>query len=215
MPIFHYRNSNELVKTTYEGAVIEVRNYTARRNMSDTMDYTDFRTVDCTDALVWLGEIGRPYGNEWLPVRTLEYYEQFVWVDCSNHFSWRTDGYLRPEVDASPAAQPLMFANLLAWRQHVLAETKRKTLEADQLKADLEEKELKKKQADEAAELAARHLLETYAPPKGTMVTVNDITGNVFWSGVKKYRGKWKTTVGVKDRHGNAHWIDISHWVKK
>jgi hypothetical protein len=47
--------------TLYVGRVVQVRNYVATRNHSDTLDYTDMRSTDVTEALVYVGRTGPKY----------------------------------------------------------------------------------------------------------------------------------------------------------
>jgi hypothetical protein len=221
MPINTYTHGADrykfdaLTKSEYVGHVLEVKTTRETRNMSDTLDYSDYRTVDCISALVWLGEVGHPHGNEYIEARPLEFWEQFTWIDCSNHFADRSSCIFLPEVDASPhdGANPLMWTNYLAWVSHKTAEEKRKTTERLREMQEREEA-LRTAQATEAAaQAAAQALLDKYCPPRGTSVTIDNISGQVFWSGVKKYRGRWRSTVGVKDKSGTAHWIDISKFM--
>lgn len=217
-----YSGSVSEVEDIHVGRVIEVRRYRDHRNMSDTMDYTDWQTVDCCDALVWLGPEGHPGNYQWNPRRPLEFHEQFMWVDCSNHFSDRVGFVLSPEVDADPrkGGDPLMWANLIAWRSHQEAVKAELIAQRDatararheQLKAEAEVKRIKEEKIAEA-KVEAERLLRIYAPPKGTLVTVGEVIGHVFWSGTKFYRGAWRSTVGVKDKYGTAHWIDIKAWM--
>jgi hypothetical protein len=205
----------------YAGRVIEIRRYRDHRNLSDTMDYNDWRTVDCCDALVWLGVEGHPGDYEWNPRRPLEFHEQFKWVDCSNHFSDRCGYSVHPEVDVHPGSgEPIMWANLIAWRGH--QEARQRELVAQREAADIERREqfnaqlaaeATRKQKVEEEKSAAEQLLRVYAPAKGTSVTVDGVTGQVFWTGVKYYRSKWRSTVGVKDKYGTASWIDISKFM--
>lgn len=219
MPIFTYtkntenRNFDVLSLVEYAGCVIEVRTYQATRNMSDTMDYTDFRTVNCTDALVWLGPFNHPHGNKYTPARELEFFEQFVYIDCSNHFSDRDFQYLKAEADATKEGSPLLWANYLAWKAHKEAEANRLLLEQKMEREAREASRLaaEKKDADQKAEVET--LLRDYSPTKGTTVTIDGVTGEVFWKGVKKYRGRWRATVGIRDSRGVAHWIDIGKFV--
>lgn len=206
----------------YVGRVIEVRRYSDSRNMSDTMDYSDWRTVDCCDALVWLGEEGHPGGHEWNPRRPLEFHEQFMWVDCSNHFSDRVGFVLIPEVDADPrkGGDPLMWVNLIAWRSHQDGIHREKVLQKEAIEAERRKALDAQRAADEArakkleeGKATAESLLRIYAPAKGAVVTLPSVTGTVFWTGVKMYRGAWRSTVGVKDKYGTAHWIDIGQFM--
>ena len=191
--------------------------------MSDTLDYTDWRTVDCCDALVWLGVEGHPGNYEWNPSRPLEFHEQFMWVDCSNHFSDRCGYTLHPEADAwtsESRGDPLMWANLLAWRGHQEALRKEKIAQKEAADAERRERfnaqlavDSARKQAMEERKAEAESLLRIWAPSKGTVVTLPHMTGTVFWMGVKMFRGAWRSTVGVKDGQGNAHWIDIKEFM--
>jgi hypothetical protein len=113
-----------------------------------------------------------------------------------------------------------MWANLLAWRGH--QEALRKEKVAQKEAADVERRErfnaqlaadAARKQAVEEKKAAAESLLRIYAPVKGTEVTLEGLTGTVFWTGVKMFRGAWRSTVGVKDGYGTAHWIDISKFM--
>lgn len=215
--------AGEVVQDTeFAGRVIEVERFRDRRNMSDTLDYSDWRTVDCVRALVWLGPVGKPNNQYWTTPRPLEFHEQFIWVDCSNHFSDQMGYTLHPEVDADPlkGGDPLMWANLLAWRSHQeglkreaeaqrRAEHERRVLHEEKLAAD----KLRREQAMAEGKAQAESLLRIWAPSKGTEVTLEGLTGTVFWTGVKHYRGAWRSTVGVKDKYGTAHWIDIKKFM--
>jgi hypothetical protein len=230
MAIVKHDTHTKKTVTFFEGRVLEVKKYTARRNMSDTLDYTDVRDVECVDALVWLGAHGVPpylwnnctlarmpdehspsYGPQ---PRALEFYEQFAWVDCSNHFSWRGDAIRTPTVDADlHNGDPLMWANYIAWKSHQAAETQRLVAEA---RARHDERlayqaaEAEKAAAREAKDLAlkagAEKLLATVV--KGNTYTVDGFTGKAFWLGAKKYRGKWQARVGLKDSRGTVLWTD-------
>ena len=83
------------VNTKHAGRVIRVFEYEARRNMSDTLDYSDWRTVDCVEATVYLGRV-REDGTE-IPLE-----DRFLDIDCSNHFTWRGAEHRTPAVDAIP-----------------------------------------------------------------------------------------------------------------
>lgn len=55
-----YNNVLELA-TLYAGRTVEVRTYEATRNHSDTLDYSDFRTTNVTEALVYIGRRAPEY----------------------------------------------------------------------------------------------------------------------------------------------------------
>ena len=218
--------------TVFEGRVLKVEKVTETRNWSDTLDYTDNRSTECTYALVWLGTHGvRPYAwggrtttrveHRHAPADDLEYWEQFAWVDCTNLFTWRGSPHLEPTVDAEMGTgDPLMWVNYLAWQGHLkgLAEKAARDAEAERLKRAEEAKvEAAKKAARQAKSDAEKALVEAkmvHTPEKGTECTVDGFTGKVFWKGVKLYRNKWRGTVGLKDAKGAVAWIDVGHWVK-
>ena len=219
----------------FEGRVLKVETVTETRNWSDTLDYTDHRSTECTYALVWLGTHGIPphkydarpvaraieHPSEWSKPRELEYWEQFAWVDCTNLFTWRGSPHCEPTVDAEMGTgDPLMWVNYLAWQGHLkgLAEKAARDAEAERLKRAEEAKvEAAKKAARQAKSDAEKALVEAkmvQTPEKGTECTVDGFTGKVFWKGVKLYRNKWRGTVGLKDAKGAVAWIDVGHWVK-
>lgn len=230
--------------TLFAGRVLEVQKVTETRNWSDTLDYTDHRSTECTYALVWLGTHGvpptasgrdgrthanweslrdpaQPRGEYDTKPRDLEYWEQFAWVDCTNLFTWRGSDHRVPEVDAEMGAggEPLMWANYLAWQAHQksLAEKARREAEAAAAAhAEEEAKAAAKRAAKVAKSDAEKALVEArmaQTPAKGTTCTVDGFTGQVFWKGVKLYRGKWRGTVALKDAKGQVAWIDVGHWV--
>ena len=140
-----YANNIDLESEVFVGRVLRVERTTETRNCSDTMDYTDYRTINCTYALVWLGTHGIPpeYANtarpmahwgslrlahEALPdyltdrVRDFEYFEQFAWVDCTNlHGDRMSHRLVNPQTDAAPfiSGEPLMWVNFIAWEAYM------------------------------------------------------------------------------------------------
>ena len=232
MAITKHNGYNNTTKTFFEGRVLEVRKYTARRNMSDTLDYTDVRDVECVDALVWLGTHGvPPYIWDNRPVtrmtdehspsygpqpRELEFHEQFAWIDCSNHFSWRGEDIKTPTVDVDiHGGEPIMWANFIAWKSHQEAELQRQAAEARakyeerlRLQAEVAKKEAAKEAKDLAKKAEAEKLLTKVV--KGNTYTVDGFTGQAFWTGTKKYRGKWQARVGLKNNAGVVAWVDAT-----
>ena len=213
----------------YVGRVLEVRRYREVRNMSDTLDYSDHQTVDCCDALVWLGtRAPKPYGSRYDELHPssygedvdLEFHQQFAWVNCSNHFVWRGEDKREPEVDAVVGkSEPLMFANHLAWQawKKVQAEAAAKRA-AEELKlrqaeeAKVAARKAKRQATDDAKKAAAEALLAK-VPAKGSRVTVGDFAGKVAWTGVSKYYGKWGARVGVKNAKGEMAWFSADEVV--
>lgn len=121
----------EAVTEAFTGRVVAVVKSVELCNMSDTLDYTDFRHVPVIRALVWLGTRGeRPWCIQGEPIAwvheticpgeivDLEVHEQFAWVNCSNHFTWRDGTHLAPVVDqpTDVKTDPLMWVNYIAWQ---------------------------------------------------------------------------------------------------
>lgn len=221
MAIVTTKHDSGEVTEKFAGRVIEVRTFLATRNMSDTLDYTDFRSVECTEALVWLGTHHRFY--PWEEEKALAFHQQFTWVDVSNHFAFRNGESSKAAADAVMGVngEPLMWANLIAWRNYVVnqkliadkaaaeaAEARR--IEAAAKAAKAAARALKneaKKAATEAEQLAK-------APPNGTAVKVGSFTGKVFWIGTKKYRGTWSVRLGVKGTRGTVVWCGVDDVVR-
>jgi len=226
--------------TNFVGRVLKVETVTESRNWSDTLDYTDIRTTQCTWALVWLGTNFVPPRNnnstrpstyymdgEALPdyaasdVRDLEFFEQFAWVDCTNLHSDRCGFSLSPEADASATGgDPLMWANFIAWEAfHKAAAAKRiaaneaaAAARAEEARKEAEKREARaaKAAAKDAVGEAAAKQLLAAVPPKGTAVTVDGFTGKITWTGAKKFRGKWQARVGIKNARGEMAWVDAA-----
>ena len=176
-----YANNIDLESEVFVGRVLRVERTTETRNWSDTMDYTDYRTTECTYALVWLGTHGIPpehantarpmahwgslrLAHEALPdyltdrVRDLEYFEQFAWVDCTNlHGDRMAHRLVNPHTDSAPfiAGDPLMWANFIAWESHQKAESDRR-LQAAQVALEAARKEKEAREAVAAARAAKR-----------------------------------------------------------
>lgn len=125
-------------KQFFIGRVLEVDHVTETRNCSDTMDYSDFRTVNAIYALVWLGTEGvKPHGGvsgrrntyveptSWSKVETLDIIDQFAWVDCTNTFADINGFSLFPVADTFDMqllhGGPLMLDNGATWKVLVAA----------------------------------------------------------------------------------------------
>jgi len=102
---------------TFEGRVVKVRTYTASRNHSDTLDYSDFRSTTVTEALVWVGR--EVEALDWVRdvkhTQPVEPKDRFKWVDCTNLFVWRGSPARTPKVDVLALAIPELFEDLEAW----------------------------------------------------------------------------------------------------
>lgn len=220
-------------KIFFQNRVFKVEVVEEERNHSGTLDYSDYRNTRCTYALVWLGPRGvPPYKHpiprfytvgpklprqlthltpcSWEIERDLEPHEQWAWVDCTNLFG---DFQLDVEVDPFPMLLafhgPRIIDSFRTWvaeqeaAQAKIVEDYNRAREAERLAKEQE------KEADEAAYDAAHDLI-VRAPKKGTTVTVDGFTGQVFWTGVKKYRGTWGARAGIKSQDGKVIWVDAA-----
>ena len=243
MPIiktaYDFSTAARTVTNLFEGRVVRIEHTTETRNWSDTMDYTDMRSTECTWALVWLGTHGLPpRGYEDRPIvdlpapwndgkeRDLEFYEQFAWIDCTNLFSDRCGYSLEAVSDGAfgQFGEPLMWANLFAWDAHQDAaraeRLKKLTAEIAAREAEIAAENAKraarraKADAKAAASKTEADAQLALIPPKGTVVTVGNFTGTIFWMGSSKYRGKFSARAGVRASNGEVIWVDAAHWAK-
>jgi hypothetical protein len=247
MPIIkepHQYNSPEFAaviggpKRLFEGRVLRIEKTTEVRNWSDTLDYTDHRSTECTWALVWLGTHGVPpqsrggrvtagvetYSWNADQARDLEVHEQYAWIDCTNLFSDRYGYRLEVSVDSFDMqllhGGPAMLEGVAVWeafhtaRREKLDEEARIESEKRQAIIDAEAAKAAARQAKRDEKLAAvKSAAEgqlARIPAKGTQVTVDGFTGRVFWTGVTKYRGTWNARAGVKDSKGNVVWVEAT-----
>lgn len=114
----------ERIEVSYTDCVVEVRKYQAQRNLSDTLDYSDWQTVAVTDALVYYGRKVPDdiKGRMWIGNRCLEagaeipVADRFGYVDCSNLFRWRGAAVTTAEQDADFANNVEMTEDFVAWK---------------------------------------------------------------------------------------------------
>ena len=230
---YKVNNGNlDSVDVLFADRVVRIEQLVETRNWSDTLDYTDMRSVTATYALVWLGTHGVPprswhgrpmtaaFPASWdIYFRGLEFHEQFAWVDCTNMFVDRNGYALKAEVDGEYMmfGEALMWANLIAWEAHHKAVREENLRKAEEVRQEVEaqkaQEEVKKavrKAKQEAKDVvlkAAAEGLLARIPAKGTEVTVDGFTGKVFWTGATKYRGSWSARAGVKNGKGEVVWV--------
>jgi hypothetical protein len=221
-------------ETLFRGRVLKIEKTTETRNWSDTLDYSDHRSTECTWALVYLGTHGvAPRGwngrlitnikdASWETPRDLTVDERFAWMDCTNLFGDRHGYLLKAEVDTVgdlliAGGTENIYDQLAAWEAHHKAALEARVAEhaakeAIRLAAVKAAAEKNAARAAKAAEkdavlkaAAEGHLARI--PAKGTQVTVDGFTGKVFWIGVSKYRGSWSARAGIKDSRGNVQWV--------
>lgn len=166
----------------FQHRVLRIEKTTETRNWSDTLDYSDHRSTDCTYALVWLGTRNVPPREaqyaagrvtayidalKWDAdkVRDLEVHEQFAWIDCTNLFSDRNGYSLAATVDPFDMqllhGGPEMIEGLAVWeayhnaRLEKLAEEARIAAAARQAIIDAEKAKKAASQAKRDAKLQA------------------------------------------------------------
>ena len=234
MPIIKTSYKANAPELLFRGRVLKVERTTETRNWSDTLDYSDHRSTECTWALVYLGTHGVPPRGWngrviahiedpfWETPRDLTVDERFAWMDCTNLFGDRHGYLLKAEVDMVgdlliAGGTENIYDQLAAWEAHHKAALEARVAEnaakeVIRLAAEKAEAEKKAARAAKAAEkdavlkaAAEGHLARI--PTKGTQVTVDGFTGKVFWIGVSKYRGSWSARAGIKDSRGNVQWV--------
>lgn len=208
----------------FVGRVVRIERQTETRNLSGTLDYTDNQSITAVYALVWLGDhavpptdrYGRPMSSahQYGKPCELKVEEQFAWIDCSNDFTWRGCDILDPKVDEN--LDPAAAAALPVWEAHqkFLADERAAKAAAEKAKweerARIEAEKAAAKAAKKAAKLesskATAEAQLAQLPAKGTTVRLNGFTGQLFWAGIKAYRGQYNCRVGVKDNNGNVEW---------
>lgn len=194
------------VTTTYEGRVLEVVKYKATRNLSDTLDYSDYQTVECTDALVYYGRAvpADHKGHYWLGSKIynagdeIPVPERFGHVDCSNLFVWRGSDHRVAEIDANFAANPEMLEDYNAWKayheeQARIAAEKRAKWEAEEKVRKAEEERNRPVVGKKMRVAKGRKV------PVGTVGTVAFVSGS--GSVLLKDDDKWQ------DRKANGIWV--------
>lgn len=203
----------------YVGRVIKMRSYTADRNMSDTLDYSDYQRVTVHEALVWLGE---SYTDKWTGAEVRPTIaNQFKWIDVSNHFTWRGDALATATVDAiTPRDETwgVMWKNYYEWETLQRALEEKATADAARAADERKRREaaIAKKLADveaknREAQAACEALLTNKKFARGATVTLKSgVSGKIVWTGAKKFRNKWNARVGVKDSRGEVHWVNAS-----
>lgn len=200
------------VTVLYAGRVVEIKHFSARRNLSDTLDYTDFQTVDCTSALVYHGRKvdgtgvwgdeyinGRMYkkGDE-LPIEA-----RFGWLDCSNLFVWRGSPELTPEVDEDATDDKELAEDLIAWRAH------HETLDrfaAEQVRKDEEKARLYREEQERNKPVVGKKMKvfkgrKVKPGLEGTVAFISQRTGGVLL----KDHDKWR------DRNAPGVWVNPEH----
>lgn len=219
--------NGKVVEVAFQNRVVAIKRYLARKNVSDTLDVSDYQTVEVVKALVWLGQENFPptyydyavepkirYPHTGYEKRELEPIEQFAWVDCSNIFIWRGAPELRPEVDEGSQLDPEAAAMYPLWQSFVQDKIKLLTEQINKRNAEIAaakaaemEKKMKKAEKLESTRAAANADYDKL-PPIGTAMEVDGFTGRLFWKAVKPFRGKYKARIGLRDVNGFVKWVD-------
>lgn len=225
MPItkksYSYGSTPATTEVHFQHRVLRIEKTTEIRNWSDTLDYSDHRSTDCTWALVWLGTRGVPARDahyaggrtvayfdvtKWEAdaIRDLEVHEQFAWIDCTNLFSDRNGYALFPEVDPFDMqllhGGPEMLEGLAVWEAY---HTARREAQAEQARKIAEERE-----AREAAEKAKRDARQAKRDAKlqAAKSDAEKLLARIPAKG---------TTVTVDGFTGKVFWVGVSKYYGK
>lgn len=199
--------------TEFVGAVVEVRVFHETRNLSDTMDYSDWQLTLCRTALAWCPECyAGTHTADCARCGAIQYYQAphrfgFRTIDVSNHFSWRNGRRLDATVDADLASGTGAPGLWVAWDQYQqLLEAERaqaaaRNMELQELRRVAEEQERAKAARREQRLRASKDAAHELASrcPVGSVVTHNGKRMYVHWAGAPKYRGKFVARVGLSE----------------
>lgn len=191
----------------FKNAVVKMVTQKESRNLSDTLDYSDFHTVQAKYALVWLpalGTAGRYYlhaqnieglqtkvatildansgmGKAYETALNLPAEYQFAWVDCTNQLSWRTAISRDAEIDAFSAVVPFtlqLIEAYIAYCEYVDVKHAELIAEKQARLARIAEQE-QKQHAEALADQNLKHMLEIEFTRRGCKkgVSVNTPRG--------------------------------------
>jgi len=222
MPIIKTSYSANVAHATlFRGRVIKVERVTETRNWSDTLDYSDHRSTECTWALVYLGAYGvapRDWKGRvvthmepasWETPRELTVGEWFAWVDCTNLFSDRCGYALTPEVDnvgdlllsgGALDERGDIYDQLAAWEAHHKAVVAARVAEYAKKEAEYAaaaKLEAEKKAAREAKKAAKEAVLRSEAEALLARIPAKG------------------TTVTVDGFTGKVFWVGVSKYYGK
>jgi hypothetical protein len=201
----------EEIKTLYEGRVLKVRTYVATRNHSDTLDYTDFRSTEVTEALVYFGRVAPevPCGYVRLEGKYVNSGEEiplparFGWIDCTNLFCWRGSPFREATVDAfSLIPNQELVDDYSAWLAD--AEEKQRVAE-EKAKAYAAAQAVKKAEEEKNRPVKGKKMIVA----KGRKVPVGFVGTVAFVSGsgsvLLKADNEWQ------DRKAQGTWVAASN----
>lgn len=217
MPIKHTDHQGT-VTVAFAGRVVAIREFKATRNLSDTLDYSDYQTVTVTEALVYLGRTAdremqyrrksssglRSRSHDgpehfYQPDEQLEPADRFSWVDCSNLFVWRGADKKEPWVD--PVLHPDVVIDYCEYQEAQAAiakiETERARAAEERMKAAMEEAERNRPVVGKAMRVATGRKV-----PVGTMGTV---------AFVRDDRVLLKPDATWRDRAADGVWVQARH----
>lgn len=194
--------------TSRTGQVVSVTKSLERRNMSDTLDYTDFQTVECTTALVYRGRSAPRYG--WMPVSDqnpelpVPVEARFEELDVSNHFAWRGQAITTAVADPLWSWSAEMLEDYGAWKATVDEKARkaaeRQAQEALRLAVEKAEKERN------AVAVGKKMVVNSGRKvPKGTVGVVAFINRSGF--ALLKPVDRWQ------DRRADGVWVDPRHLI--
>ena len=178
------------------GTVVAVRTFRAQRNTSDTMDYSDYRIVSVTEALVHVGANSEHHPYEWERGKALQPHERLQWCDLSNYMSWRTAYTYEVTVDALlPEAVQVDYDAYLEHEAHAAYDR--------QIKEEVAVREAAEAEAKKPLKGRTCKVVRGRKVPQGT-------TGVSVWYGADKW-DKTRMRVGLKLASGEIVWTAASN----
>lgn len=186
-----------------EHQVVAVRTGNRTRNCSDTLDYTDYQTVECTEALAYMGRTWNGHGG-FAPTQERPVELRFEWIDCTNLFAWRGADHRSAQVDPRETWVPGMAEDLAAY------EAAHAKLEAQRTADRIAHEEEAKKEREEAIKNAPAvgkkmQVAKGRKVPVGFVGVVSYISGS--GSCLLKAEDVWQ------DRKANGTWVDARNLV--
>lgn len=176
------------------GCVVRVYSIMKEVNLSDTLDFSDYQTVNCTYATVYLGRVGKD-GQE------LSVTERFADVNCSNHFAWRGADVRTATVDPGAMENEELVEDLAAYEGHLLGlRFKNAEKHAEQKSFELKEKQERIKNAPVVGKKMV--VVSGRKVKPGHEGTVAYVRENRV---LLKAHNEWK------DRKANGVWVEARH----
>lgn len=204
MPITH-TDTNGVQTVTHTFQVVQVRKCRATRNLSDTLDYSDYQTVDVTEALVYMGTTKNvnDYEKGYMVVER-PILERFEWIDCSNLFTWRGADVMIPTVDK--VLHPDVVINYVHYRE---ALTALENARAEEMTKRTAEKQRAAAEAEKNRPVKGKDMVvvsgrKVKPGTVGTVAYVSEDGGRVLLKDKKVWQDRKADGIWVQARHLKA-----------